>query len=69
MGKLTIAYRNGTTDEFDEKQIDCSKKTIKGHAADLIETWQKGTQGTEGIYAIDHYNAVLLREIICVRGT
>ena len=61
---LIIAYRNVTSDSFDEKQLDCSERTIRGHANYLILEWKKGTKG---VYKIDDYNAILLDEIIAVR--
>jgi hypothetical protein len=63
---LIITYKNGEADVFEEKNLDCSSLTIKGHAAKLIEEW-KGT--TRSVYVLDHYNAVALDEIICVRVT
>jgi hypothetical protein len=62
--KLLIAYKNGTSDEFAEVHIDCSERTIKGHASALIREWG---EEKKGIYKIDYYTAVVLDEIISVR--
>lgn len=61
---LLISYKNGQSDVFEEKQLDCSVSTIKGHASTLIEALEKNQKG---IHKIDRYNAVLLDEVICVR--
>lgn len=62
--KLLIEYKNGTSDEFSENHLDCSRLTIKGHAQYLINYL---TKESKGIYMIDNYNAILLDEIISVR--
>ncbi len=62
--KILIAYKNGTSDEFDESQIDCHELTVKGNAGQLIEAWKTKAGG---VYCIDNYNAVLLDEIISIR--
>ena len=64
--KLLIAFENRTSDEFAEDQLDMSKLTMRGHAANLIERLK--TQ-PEGFYPIDNYNAILLEKIISVRIT
>ena len=61
---LYIFYKNGTHNVFEEKQLNCTKLTIRGHTSALIEAWQKGEKG---ISKIDSYNAVLLNEVICIR--
>lgn len=63
--KLLIAYKNETSDEFSEKNLDCSKRTIRGHASNIISAW-KSLAGNP-VYSIDDYNAVLLDEVISIR--
>ncbi len=65
--KLVIAYKNGTTDEYDETDLDCSKLTIRGHAENLIRYWMDGREGNDSVYKIDNYNAIIIDQIICVR--
>lgn len=60
---LLIAYKNGTSDEFAEDQLDTSTYTLKGHASNLIEDWQKGGS----LFKFDSYNAVNLTEVISIR--
>lgn len=62
--KLLIAYKNGTSDEFAEAHIDCSTRTIKGHASTLIRAWK---EAKTDLYEIDLYTAVALGEVISVR--
>lgn len=62
--KISIMYKNNAVDEFEEKQLDCCDRTIKGHANYLIEAWKSQVGG---VYRIDNYNAVLLDEIVAVR--
>lgn len=62
--QLEVSYKNGTSDSFDEGQLDCSGLTVKGHAASLITAWGKGDVG---VYKIDLYNAVLLGEVVSVQ--
>lgn len=62
--KILITYKNGTSDEFCEQQINCSELTIKGNASKLIEVWKKGEKG---VYCIDNYNAIFLEEVISIR--
>ncbi len=61
--KIVIAYKNRTSDEFDEKQIDCSKLTIRGHTSKIVDAWAT----SKSFYAIDNYNAVNLEEVISIR--
>lgn len=61
---IIITYRNKQSSIFEEKNLDCSKLTIKGHASSLIQEWKKLAGG---IYEIDDYNAILLDEVIEVR--
>ena len=49
---------------FTEKEIDCSKFTIKGHASNLIRVMDDPKK--EGFYLIDNYNAVRLGDIQAV---
>jgi len=61
--ELVIQYRNTEADCLTEKNLDCTKYTMMGHAGYLIDAWKK--QKT-GVYQIDSYNVVLLDEIISV---
>ncbi len=62
--KLLIAYKNSTSDEFSEEQLDCKELTIRGHASKLVSALKKGDGGR---YAIDNYNCVDLSETLSVR--
>lgn len=62
--KLEIFYKNGQIDSFDEKQLDCTTWTLRGHASQLIQAFSKSS---EGVYKIDSYNAVRLDEVASVR--
>ena len=60
METLFIAYKNGTSDLFNSKQLDCSNLTIRGHASRLVDAWAKGHKG---VFEIDRYNAVQMDDI------
>lgn len=60
---LIILFKNGVLQHFSEKDIDCSVRTIRGHANDIILKWKTGN----GVHAIDNYNCVLLDEILSIR--
>ena len=62
--KLLIAYKNGTTDEFSDAQLDCSSLTIKGHALKLIQAF---SGKNPEMHLLDGYNSVNLSEIISIR--
>lgn len=62
--QIEIVYKNRVSQYLEEKELDCTVWTIKGHAANLIAAWQKGV---DVIYKIDNYNAILLNEIQSVR--
>lgn len=62
--KLLMAYKNGTSDEFAEAQLDCSEKTLRGHASVLIHAWK---ERKTGIYLLDCYNAIVLDDVLSVR--
>lgn len=61
---LLISYKNGTSDSFVEKQIDCSRWTIRGHASNIVDAL---INKTRGFYKLDNYNAICLDEIVSVR--
>jgi hypothetical protein len=62
--RIEIKYKNGMGELFDEKQIDCSKWTIRGHASNLIEAMK---EKNKGIHNLDNYNAIVLDEVMSVR--
>lgn len=66
MEYIEIKYKDGTTQDFYAKNINCEFLTIKGHASNIIESW---TKIPEGVYKIDNYNAVLLSEVVSIRVT
>lgn len=67
---LVVTYRNAESDVFEEKDLDCSVLTVKGHGSKLIEAWTRPVAGMAkavGVHKLDLYNAVMLEEIISVR--
>lgn len=62
--KLKVLYKNGYIDEFTEKDIDCGRLTIMGHAANINDFLYKGGQG---YYKLDSYNTILLESVISIR--
>lgn len=61
---LIITYKNSKEDIFEEKHLDCSNLTVRGHASKIIDEWLKPNKD---VYKIDHYNAVLLDEVVSIR--
>ena len=61
---LVITYKNTADDVYEEKDLDCSKYTLRGHASVLIDKWSKAS---EKVYLIDHYNAISLEDVISIR--
>lgn len=66
--KLVIMYKNGKEDWFDEKDLDCSKLTIRGHASALVDSLKNMPIPSKGLfYTLDHYNTILVDEVVSVR--
>ena len=64
--KIEILYKNGWVDVLEEKDLDCSSLTVRGHASELIRQWKSGSTL---VWPVDSYNAVALEEIVSVRVT
>ncbi len=62
--KLIIGYKNNMEDVFQEQDLDCSKLTLRGHAANAIAEWSKSSKA---VHVLDHYNAILLDEVASIR--
>lgn len=67
--QLVIMFKNGQSLAFQEKHIDCTEHTIKGHShllgvalRDFHSTGR--TMAMNPVYQIDRYTLVLLGEII-----
>lgn len=64
--KLEILFKTGLVQIFDEKEINCKERTIKGHAYHLIDAWRKHGD-EESVYCLDRYTAISLNQVFSVR--
>jgi hypothetical protein len=71
MKKLDILYLNGITDSFSEDQLDCSVRTIAGHAAEAIrdfKTLEDKKNNLDAKYLIlDNYHLIRMDQIVSIR--
>ncbi len=63
---IAIDLLNGEQLVLEEKHLDCTELTVKGHASNLIRDWAEH-EDKNVIIKLDRYNAVDVAQIVAVR--